>query len=75
MKFYIKDKPKIDFYFLGITTSTTFNQKFAYDFLCDYLVDFPGLINEIAVVNEKDEEMKLCDFFNSIRNLKKVKDY
>tara|TARA_R110000796_G_scaffold123761_4_gene238207 strand:- start:26593 stop:26814 length:222 start_codon:yes stop_codon:yes gene_type:complete len=69
MKFYIKDKPKIDFYLLGTTSNASFNRGHAYDFISEYITEFPGLYNEIIIVDEKNKHFKLIDFFNIVKKL------
>jgi hypothetical protein len=74
MKFYIKDKPKTQFYLIGTITDKVFKENFAYKFISEYISDFPGLLNEIQIIDENDRELGLLEFFDLIVDLEKGKN-
>ena len=68
MKYYINEKPKNDFYFLGELTPTGFIEGHGCKFIKEYLGEFPFLVDEVSVIDETNKEIALYDFFNKIKN-------
>lgn len=68
MNYYINEKPKNDFYFLGRLTPTGFVEGRGSKFIKEYLGEFPFLVDEVSVIDEMDNKMTYEHFYNKIKN-------
>jgi|7_EtaG_2_1085326.scaffolds.fasta_scaffold23408_2 hypothetical protein len=69
MKYYIAYEQKKDFHLLGHLSPISFKPAQAYKVLKEYISEFPGLLIDVKVVDEKEKSITLNEF------LKKVEEY
>ena len=63
MNYYLNNYPKTEFYYLGKFTPTEFIEGRGIKFIKEYLGDFPFLMKEISVIDDKSNVLSLEDFF------------